>query len=81
MPTTVTTKGQVTIPKEVRELLGIKPGSAVTFDMNEDGSVVLNKVVRRGAATRPASRFAKLRGRATAGMTTAQIMALTRGED
>jgi AbrB family looped-hinge helix DNA binding protein len=79
MPSTVTTKGQVTIPKEVRELLGIQPGSAVTFDMADDGRVVLNKVARRGAAARPASRFAKLRGRATAGLTTEQIMALTRG--
>jgi AbrB family looped-hinge helix DNA binding protein len=80
MPSTVTTKGQVTIPKEVRELLGIKPGNAVTFEMDDDGRVVVSKVGRRGAATRPPSRFAKLRGSATAGMTTDEIMALTRGE-
>jgi AbrB family looped-hinge helix DNA binding protein len=81
MATTVTTKGQVTIPKEVRDLLGIKPGSAVTFEVAEDGRVVLNKAGRRGPATRPPSRFEKLRGRATAGMTTDEIMALTRGEE
>jgi len=82
MATTVTTKGQVTIPKEVRDLLGIKPGSAVTFEVAEDGRVVLSKAGgRRGASARPSSRFAKLRGRATAGMTTDEIMALTRGEE
>jgi AbrB family looped-hinge helix DNA binding protein len=82
MATTVTTKGQVTIPKEVRDLLGIKPGSAVAFEVAEDGRVVLSKVGRRGPTTRrPPSRFAKLRGRASAGMTTEEIMALTRGEE
>jgi AbrB family looped-hinge helix DNA binding protein len=80
MPSTVTTKGQVTIPKEVRELLGIKPGNAVAFEVDDDGRVVVAKVGRRGAANRPLSRFAKLRGSATAGMTTDEIMALTRGE-
>jgi AbrB family looped-hinge helix DNA binding protein len=80
MATTVTTKGQVTIPKEVRELLGIKPGSTVAFEVAEDGRVVLSKLGRRGPTRRPPSRFARLRGRASAGMTTEEIMALTRGE-
>ena len=48
MATTVTTKGQVTIPKEVRDLLGIKPDSAVTFEVADDGRVVLSKAGRRG---------------------------------
>jgi AbrB family looped-hinge helix DNA binding protein len=81
MATTVTTKGQVTIPKEVRDLLGIKPGSAVAFEVAEDGRVVLSKVGRRGPSARPPSRFAKLRGRASAGMSTEEIMALTRSEE
>ncbi|MBA8832297.1 AbrB family looped-hinge helix DNA binding protein [Rhizobium leguminosarum] len=41
MTTTVTAKGQVTIPKAVRELLGIVPGSEVDFHRTADGSVVL----------------------------------------
>lgn len=77
MATTVTTKGQVTIPRRVRDLLGIEPGSAVAFEVAEDGRVILNKV---GRAPRPPGRFAELRGRASAGMTTEEIMALTRGE-
>jgi len=81
MATTVTTKGQVTIPKEVRDLLGIAPGSSVTFEMADDGRVVLRKVDSRARNPRPPSRFARLRGSATAGLTTDEIMALTRGND
>ena len=80
MATTVTTKGQVTIPKEVRDLLGIAPGSLVRFEVAEDGRVVLSKVSNEGPATRPPSRFAKLRGRASAGVTTEEIMALMRDD-
>lgn len=41
MPTTVTSKGQVTIPKRVRELLGIGPGSVIDFERGKDGRVVV----------------------------------------
>jgi AbrB family looped-hinge helix DNA binding protein len=41
MTTTVTAKGQVTIPKAVRELLGITPGSSVDFVRAPDGRIVL----------------------------------------
>ncbi len=44
MAHTVTSKGQVTIPKPVRERLGIRPGSAVAFEMTEGGEVVLRRV-------------------------------------
>lgn len=40
--TTVSEKGQVTIPKEFREKFGIKPGSDVEFK-EEDGRLVLEK--------------------------------------
>ena len=76
MSTRVTQKGQVTIPKRVRDLLDIKPGTAVEFKLAADGQVTLNKA---GARRRKLSRFARVRGRATGGMTTDQIMALTRG--
>jgi len=81
MATTVTTKGQVTIPKEVRDLLGITPGTSVTFEMADDGRVVLRKTDAGTRGPKPPSRFARLRGSATAGLTTDEIMALTRGED
>ncbi len=77
MPTTVTSKGQVTIPVAVRTRLGIRSGDAVSFEMAADGQVMLRKV--EGHA--PQSRFEALRGRAGAGLSTDEIMALTRGED
>jgi antitoxin PrlF len=39
--TTLTSKGQVTIPKEIRELLGIKEGDRLVFRLDEQGKVVL----------------------------------------
>ena len=77
MQTHVTTKGQVTIPKPIRDRLGIVPGDAVAFELASDGRIVL---VKAGAA-RPISRFETLRGRAGPGLSTDEIMALTRGED
>jgi AbrB family looped-hinge helix DNA binding protein len=45
----VTSKGQVTIPKRVRQALGITPGSKVEFDIDR-GGVRLRLVKRRSAA-------------------------------
>lgn len=76
MSSQVTSKGQVTIPKRVRDALGIRAGSAVEFELRPEGEAVLVPV--RGA--KPAkSQFAKLRGTATVKMSTREIMALTRG--
>lgn len=80
MATTVTTKGQVTIPKAVRDLLGITPGTSVTFDVAEDGRVILRKEGSRVSTAKPPSRFAKLQGSVSAGLSTDEIMALTRGD-
>ena len=76
MPTTVTRKGQVTIPKLVREHLGIVPGSRVEFRRATDGSIVIEKA----DGTRQPSRFAKLVGIAGPGPSTDEIMAITRGD-
>jgi antitoxin PrlF len=76
MAVRVTRKGQVTIPKPVRDRLGIKPGSKVDFEIAADGRAFLRRV---GKARMRPSRFAKMRGTATSGLTTDQIMALTRG--
>ena len=38
---TITTKGQITIPKSVRERLHLEPGDKVYFDVQDDGSVIL----------------------------------------
>lgn len=76
LTTTVTAKGQVTIPKAVRDLLGIVPGSRVDFVKAADGSVVLATVDQKA----PPSRFKQLRGHAGPGLSTEAIMALTRGD-
>lgn len=75
MTVTVTRKGQVTIPKQVRDRLGIKTGSKVDFEVAEDGRAFLRRVGKH--AVKP-SRFERMRGTATGGLTTDEIMSLTR---
>lgn len=41
MATVMTVKGQVTVPKAMRDKLGLKPGSAVAFVENAAGEVVV----------------------------------------
>ena len=43
MSTTLTIKGQVTIPKQIRDALGLHPGMPVDFAVNQDGEVVIHK--------------------------------------
>ena len=52
MANTVTSKGQVTIPKKVRERLGIHAGSTVAFELTDSGEVVLRPVAHGGGAER-----------------------------
>jgi AbrB family looped-hinge helix DNA binding protein len=72
----VTTKGQVTIPLEIRERLNIQPGTDIEFVV--EGNVVKLAPTRRGQV-RGKRVVERLRGRATIRMTTDEIMALTRG--
>jgi AbrB family looped-hinge helix DNA binding protein len=73
----ITSKGQVTIPQEIRERLGLLPHSEVEFEIDGD-SVRIRKAGKR--MTRGDAIVAHLRGRGTTRMTTDEIMALTRGE-
>ena len=73
----VTTKGQVTIPKHIREILGITPATEVDF-VEEEGRVYLVKQKEGKTALR---RFSRLRGSASVKMTTNEIMALTRSDE
>ncbi len=72
----VTSKGQVTIPIEIRDRLGIVPSSDVEF-VEEGGHVVLRKTTVTSARGRRL--VEAMRGKSTVKMTTDQIMALTRG--
>jgi antitoxin PrlF len=69
--------GRVTIPKRVREYLGIGPGEKVVFRRSADGSIV----IERADGTRPPSRLATLVGNAGPGPSTDEVMAMLRGED
>lgn len=77
---TLTSKGQVTIPQEIRERLGLRPGTRVVFD------VVGNSVRIRRAEEQTTGDILVARMRAVARrapgpkMTTDEILALTRGE-
>jgi AbrB family looped-hinge helix DNA binding protein len=74
----VTTKGQVTIPQDMREQLGIQPGSEVEFRVEGKGLKLTR--IRKGPA-RGRRIVEHMRGRGTVKMTTEEIMALTRGEE
>ena len=76
MTNTVTRKGQVTIPKPVRDHRGLGPGSRVAFRRASDGSII----IERADGTRQLGRFAELVGIAGPGAFTDEIMAMTRGE-
>ncbi|HVA11793.1 MAG TPA: AbrB/MazE/SpoVT family DNA-binding domain-containing protein [Stellaceae bacterium] len=75
--TKMTTKGQVTIPKRVRDRLGLKPGCNIDFDV-EGERILLMPATK---LTPKQSRFAKLRGSRKTGMTTEQWMTLLRGDE
>ena len=75
----VTSKGQVTIPRNVRQKLGIFPQSEVEFVV--EGNTVILRTVTAGEASRGKRLVETMRGRATVRMTTDEIMALTRGEE
>jgi antitoxin PrlF len=75
MSVAVTSKGQVTIPKPVRDLLGIEAGTKVEFRANAAGEIVLVRAEKPGP-----SRFAKLRGVLKSDLTTDEIMAMLRDE-
>lgn len=72
----VTSKGQVTIPIQIREQLGLLPNTEVAFQVDGDAVRIVRTRTRQG---RGRSIVANLRGRGTTGMTTDEIMALTRG--
>jgi len=56
--TTMTIKGQVTVPRDIRDRLGLKSGDKMAFTMLSDGTVVMRPKTRRladlaGSLTRP----------------------------
>ncbi len=77
--TTMTSKGQVTVPKRVRDALGLKEGSKVEFGFEEPGRVFL----RPEGKTQKSDirkRLEKVRGTLKDPLSTDEIMKLLRGE-
>lgn len=44
MRATVTSKGQVTLPKPIRDALGFDPGTILDFEVDERGKLLVRKV-------------------------------------
>jgi antitoxin PrlF len=78
MASTLTRKGQVTIPKQIRDALNLTPGCSVDFAVNAEGDVVIHKVGAR--PLRGPDRFDAARGKADVKWRTDDLMALLRGE-
>ena len=80
MATTITSKGQVTIPKHIRDALRLEPGTTVDFSVNREGEVVLQRAKRAPARKGAGGRFAAVRGRAEVKWRTRDLMRLLRDE-
>lgn len=65
---TITTKGQITIPKEVRDRLGLRTGDKVNFKIQPDGSACMQPVTLR-----PADVFGMLKGKSRVHATIRQM--------
>lgn len=95
MTTTLTSKGQVTIPKHIRDELQLLPGAPVQFAVNTAGELVLQrpqvaagaKATKAGQAGKasarrtPRDRFEAVRGSADLPWRTDDLMKLLRSDD
>ena len=78
MATTVTIKGQVTLPKKVRDAAGIKPGDKVEVRATANGGIVIEKP--GSTSDYKAQLYALAKRRVIRGITTDEIMEMSRGE-
>lgn len=74
----MTSKGQVTIPAELRDQFGLGPGEEVEVVAGDDGALVRRL---EGAGGRGAQLVARLRGRADGDLSADAVLRLTRGDD
>jgi len=88
MSTTLTVKGQVTIPKQIRDALDLQPGCKLNFAVNDAGEVLLQKEEQGNKAVNnkrvmsgvKKDRFEQVRGKADIQWRTQDLMNLLRGE-
>ena len=74
----ITSKGQVTIPIELRQKVGLLPGVEVEFELEDDGLAIRKS---KGSPTRGERLVRNMLGKGDVQLTTDEIMALMRGDD
>lgn len=79
MTPALTVKSQVTIPKVIRDFLHLGPGDAVFFEPLPDGRVAISPANKK--AKNIDNPFAAFKGGLKIGMTTDELMRMTRGDD
>jgi len=87
MSTTLTIKGRITIPKQIRDALDLQPGCKLNFTFNDAGEVLLQKEEldnknsknKRTMSIVKKDRFEQVRGRADIQWRTKDLMKLLRG--
>ena len=80
MATNVTVKGQVTLPKHVRDATGIKPGDRVEVRATAAGTVIIEKPQAHAEDDYKARLYALAKRRLIRGMSTDEFMKMTRGD-
>jgi antitoxin PrlF len=83
MPTTMTAKAQVTIPKAVRDAVGIQPGDRVEVVVGADRRILIQKAETNTARAQFEAALGRIHARQQGRKpryTTRQIMDMTRGE-
>lgn len=82
MATSLTSKGQVTIPKYIRDQLALATGAQIDFVVDAAGQVVLHPVNAKPRASTKADRFQRALGSATVKWkNTDELMLLLRGSE
>lgn len=71
-------KGQVTIPKQIRDAVGLKPGMPLDFAVNHEGEAVIHGA--KGSAKRKSDRFEVARGNTDVKWRTKDLMAVLRSD-
>lgn len=82
MTTSLTSKGQVTIPKHIRDQLALATGTLIDFAIDANGQVVLRPIKAKTRAPAKADRFERALGTSTVKWkTTDELMQLLRGDE
>ena len=76
----ITSKGQVTIPQEIRERLKLFPQTEVEFDLKNGVAVIRKAASKKSTATKTRGKelLRAIQGKGSVAMTTDEILALTR---